>query len=142
MTHPADPGPRSVRLIFEYDDDRLRLVHQQQVDVAVTGFDLPREHTPGDHVEVRDADGTPLGRVAVRAPAGTSAEVFPEDPDDPITRTDLPAARGAFTVVVPVTADADHVAVVRVAPTSGRATAESAGTAAVTELASFPLEPR
>ncbi|GGP40991.1 hypothetical protein [Saccharothrix coeruleofusca] len=136
MSQPTPPpGPRSVRLVFTYEDDQVRLVLQQPVDLAVTGFDLPREATPGDHVEVRDAEGNALSRVPIRVGLSASAEVFPEHPGEPITRTDLPRAQGAFTVVVPVDEVADHVTVLRVP-------AGDVGVQSVTELASFPLEGR
>jgi hypothetical protein len=64
-------------------------------------------------------------------------EVFPEEPGRPITRTDLPEPSGAFTVVVPATAEADHVSVVRIAP--GRPSLAPGGGDDVVELASFPL---
>lgn len=138
----TSPDPRAVRLIFEYEGDRVRLVAQQPVDVAVTGFDLTREQIPGHYVEVRGGDDATLSRLRVPAAMSTSAEVFPEEPGQPILRTELPEARGAFTVVVPAPAEADHVSVVRVSPAAAGLAA--AGLAAaregVVELASFPLE--
>ena len=32
----------AMRLIFEYEGDQVRLVSQQPVDVAITGFDIAR----------------------------------------------------------------------------------------------------
>jgi hypothetical protein len=104
----------AVRLIFEYEGDDVRLVSQQPVDVAVTGFDLTRERRPGHYVEVRGARDETLSRVRVPTDLAASAEVFPEQPGEPITRVDLPVARGAFTVVVPASEAADHVSLVRV----------------------------
>jgi len=148
MTGPNGPAERTaVRLIFEYEGDEVRLVQQTPVDVAISGFDLPQEHVPGDHVEVRTADEGLLSRVPVRTGMSTSVEIFPEDPGDPITRTDLPVARGAFTVVVPVAEGADHVAVVRIRPgapeaseLARRTTEPVPGGPEVVELGTFPLE--
>lgn len=138
MTDSAQPPePRSVRLIFTYDGEDVRLLQQQPVDVAVSGFDLPQELSPGHHIEVRGADERVLSRVPIRVAMTTSAEVFPEDPTDPITRTELPRAQGAFTVVVPVSPSAEHVAVVRIAARSDEPGVEAVGS---TELARFPLE--
>lgn len=145
MTDPTPPpDPTAVRLIFEYEGDQVRLVHQQPVDVAISGFDLPREQLPGHHVEVRGAGEELLGRVPIRSAMSTSMEVFPENPGDPITRTDLPEARGAFTVIVPAGPQADHVTVVRIATGEGselaaRATSPVSGAPEVVELGSFPL---
>jgi hypothetical protein len=147
MSDPGQPAePRSVRLIFEYEGDQVRLVHQQPVDVAISGFDLPQEQLAGDHVEVRGVDERLLSRVPIRSAMTTSREVFPENPADPIVRTDLPQAQGAFTVVVPAPAEAHHVTVVRIAARPSEPGPGVIGPPPeVTELGSFPLgggEPR
>lgn len=152
-TQPAETSPmRAVRLIFEYDGDDVRLVSQQSVDVAVTGFDLPPAAVPGNYVELRDAAGDTMTRVPARAAFASSAEVFPEEPGAPITRIDVEHPRGAFTVVVPAPAGAEQVAVVRVEAAApppegeGEEGAPGAGPSAVPggteshDLATFALE--
>jgi hypothetical protein len=142
------PRASAIRLIFEYEGDEVRLVSQQPVDMAVTGFDLTQVPHPGHYVESRDAGGEPLNRVPVREAFEASAEVFPEQPGDPITRIDVPEPRGAFTVVVPAAADAARVVLLQVLPgadpraarPSGPATSPTAGEPQVVELAAFPLE--
>lgn len=146
----SEPSPiRAVRLIFEYEGDEVRLVSQQQVDMAVTGFDLARAQHPGVYVDARDADGRTLARVPARSAFAGSAEVFPEQPGEPIVRVDVPKPKGAFTVVVPAPQAAQQVAVVRVAPAKpdaqvppGGATTRVLGAAEATDLATFPLELR
>ena len=61
--------------------------------------------------------------------------MFPEHSGEPITRVDVAHPRGAFTVVVPVSKEADHVSIVRIAPVTGAVK----GKAEITELGSFPL---
>jgi len=142
---PQQSRRGSVRLIFEYDGDDIRLVHQQPVDMAISGLDTPREVLPGKHVEVRAADELVISRVPIRADLSASAEVFPESPDEPITRVDLPEAKGVFTVVVPVTDLADHVSLVRIPHPPAEPGQRGAPTAAPeqpTELARFALEER
>ncbi len=70
----------AMRLIFEYEGDQVRLVSQQPVDVAITGFDIARTQRPGWHVDTRDAAGRTLARVPARDAFSASAEVFPETP--------------------------------------------------------------
>ena len=143
-----DPQRRrrgSVRLIFEYEGDDIRLVHQERVDMAVSGFDTPREYMPGKHVEVRRADELVISRVPVRADLSASVEVFPESPDEPISRVDLPEAKGVFTVVVPVTELADHVSLIQIPPPPAeraKAGAPPRAPEEPTELARFALEER
>lgn len=137
---------RAVRLIFEYEGDRVRLVGQQTIEMVVTGFDIAREQQAGVYVDARDAGGKTLTRVAARNAFATSAEVFPERPGEAIVRVDLANPKGAFTVVVPTPTEASQVTVVRVAPPqpgvrapAGGATTRVEGAAEVTDLASFPL---
>jgi hypothetical protein len=137
----------AVRLIFEYDGDEVRLVSQQPVDVAVSGFDLAPAPVPGHYVEMRSAANEPLNRVPVRGAFATSAEVFPEQHGEPITRVDVAKPKGAFTVVVPAGPQAVRAALLQVMPSSGDPTtglaprlgAPAAGTPEVREIATFEL---
>jgi hypothetical protein len=98
------PLTRSVRLIFEFAADGVRLVEQHPVNITIG---LSRDHQAGDYVEVRDRDGRTISRVPVWVGLGTSVETFPQDP---YISSDAPRV---LTVVVPAPAEADHVAVVR-----------------------------
>ena len=135
----------AVRLIFEYDGDDVRLVSQQPVDVAVSGFDLAPAPAAGHFVELRTAANEPLNRVPVRGAFAASAEVFPEQHGDPITRVDVASPRGAFTVVVPAGPEAVRAALLQVVPPSRgsrpspRAAAPGAGEPEVREIATFEL---
>jgi hypothetical protein len=136
----------AMRLIFEYDGDQVRLVSQQPVDLAVTGFDIARSQRPGYYVDARDGHGHTLARVPARGAYSGSLEVFPEQPGEPISRVDVVKPHGAFTVVVPVPDGADHVSVVHVAQprpdtpgSASRAIGAVPETLEVRELAKFPL---
>lgn len=109
--------PQAVRFIFEFEGDQVRLVSQQNVNVAVTGFDLRGKRAPGDYVELRGAEGA-LSAVPIRAGMGASVEVFPE-PGQQFAHTEVAHPKGAFTVVVPAPKGTQQVAVVRVAPPVG-----------------------
>lgn len=137
----------SVRLIFESDSSGVRLVMQQPVDVAVTGFDVHPDVRPGHYVEIRDAAGTPLSRVPVHAAFTGSTEVFPEDHTQPITRLDTAGRPETFSVVLPAPPTSAQIAVVRIAATDPSTQMPGAGVtspvpaeAAVTDLASFPID--
>jgi hypothetical protein len=144
----TQPKPNlAIRLIFEYEGDQVRLVSQQPVDLAITGFDIARAQHPGYYIDTRNAAGRTLARVPARDAFAGSAEVFPERPGEPISRVDVPKPRGAFTVVVPAPEGADHVSVVRVAPPkpevrlpASGATSPVPGGPEVTDLAKFPLQ--
>ncbi|MFE5594792.1 hypothetical protein [Streptomyces sp. NPDC056549] len=134
MTSPQQPPPTpALRLVFEYEGDAVSLVLQQPVDTDISGFGTGSATGSGEFVETRDDDGQPLDRVPARGAFLESAEVFPEDHAEPITRVDV-EARGAFTVIVPAPAEATQVAVVRVVPSEREALAEDV------DLATFRLE--
>jgi hypothetical protein len=139
-----EPRPtRAVRLIFEYEGDRVRLVSEQPVEMAVTGFDLTPALSPGYYVDARDSADRTLARVAARDAFAASQEVFPEDPTQPITRVDVAEPRGAFTVVVPAADSTDHVTVLRLEPPEAAepgAPAAAAAVPQVIDLVSFPLK--
>ena len=101
---------RSVRMIFEFTADGVRLLEQHPVNVTVGIFGAQQS---GDYVEVRDRDGQTVSRVPVWTGLGSTVETFPQDPH---ISSDTPRV---LTVVVPAPPDADHVAVVRDTGTGG-----------------------
>lgn len=150
---PNDPPSRApqpaIRLIFEYEGDQLNLVGQYPVTKVVHQSD-PEQNSPGVYIDARSRSRGNVALARVRAPdemATTSAEIFPVGPGERLYRVDVPA-RGAFSVVVPAPAEADHVAVVQV-DTSGRTRRSRLRTRAVTtpdgaqatstDIAEFPL---
>jgi hypothetical protein len=111
---------KSVRLIFEYDGDQIRLIKRQEVDMippqsaAKSGF----AQEVGFWLEVRTAGMQVLHRQIMRDPVATHPEVFSNEPGKTIARSNEPSRKGAFTVVVPESTDSDHLAFVRANPTA------------------------
>ncbi|MGV1010283.1 MAG: hypothetical protein ACOYBY_17045 [Dermatophilaceae bacterium] len=141
--NPTQPAGlhKTIRLIFEYDGDTVTLVSQHSVDMAVPGFNVRAPRQPGHYVEVRNAAGEALSSVPVRGAFTGSAEVFPENPAEPIVRVDVPRPHGAFDVVVSVPEEAERVALLRILPTSDSLARGAAPAAAQPEeLATFPLD--
>jgi hypothetical protein len=125
------PVTRSVRLIFEFTADGVRLLEQHPVNVPThVTAGLFRDDQAGDYVEVRNRDGHIVSRVPVWAGLGSNVETFPQDP---YIGSDVPRV---LTVVIPVPPDADHVAVVR----DTRRTGNTAGPANVEVLGTFRLQ--
>jgi hypothetical protein len=138
------PPVRLVRLIFEYEGDRVRLIVQQPVDTAFASLDAPAGDHPGFFVDSRDASNATLARVAAHDAFAGSAEVFPERPGEPITRVDVGTPRGAFTVVIPAPDTTDHVTVLQIKPRPQPVDGASAVPAApeVIDLGTFPFDPK
>lgn len=139
VTGQSQRPSRAVRLIFEYDGDNVVLISQQDVDIASTGISALREPPPGNYIEVRAADGGALSRVPIGEVFSTSVEVFPEHAGEAIVRLDVEKPRGAFTVVVPATEEATHVAVLGVRAARGAEAKAGAERSAPEELGVFPL---
>jgi hypothetical protein len=95
MNDAAPPSPtRAVRLIFEYDGNQVRLVGQVPVEMTVTSVDVTPSEGPAYYVDTRDAADQTLARVTAHGAFATSAEVFPEQPGQPIVRVDVAQPRG------------------------------------------------
>lgn len=130
---------RAVRLIFEYEDDNVVLISQQDVDIAASRLDARQEAPPGNYVEVRTEDGGALSRVPIGDVFSTSVEVFPEYAGDAIVRVNAEKSRGAFSVVVPAVEEATQVAVLKIQATRGAEPKTDAQRSAPEELGVFPL---
>jgi hypothetical protein len=99
----------------------------------------------GYYLETRAADDSTLHRARVDHAFSGSMEVFPEDPLGGIARVDAPRRKGAFMVVVPASAVADHVSLINVQEAFEPASTDSsiARTAPRSvEVARFPLTQR
>jgi hypothetical protein len=132
---------RSLRLIFEYDGDRVELVSRQPVDMVAPSSEPLEDFADrlGSWIDLRDPDGVALHRQMLHDPVGASTEVFSPDPEASLRRVERTRQKGAFTVVVPDLPGADHVAVVAdVAPPPG-ARAEGAAPPPERRVLSFPL---
>jgi hypothetical protein len=147
MSEQPSARAAGVRLIFEYEGDTVRLVSQVPVDVDVASFSAA-EASSAHFVETRNDQGAVLTRVPVHGAFVQSAEVFPEDHTQEITRVET-ESRGAFTVLVPAQDGAVRVAVMRVAtprldvpPGGGQSPSPTPDAAQDVELGTFPLERR
>jgi hypothetical protein len=126
-------GPQRVwRLVCAVTDEGVRILSRRQVEMILPPSD-PLEEVPrgvGFWAELRDADERALYRRVMADPLEADIEV-PGEPGEP-SFTRLPAPPGgAFAVLVPDLAGADHVSLVRGEPGVARARAA--------EVARLPL---
>lgn len=142
----AQPGPaRAMRLIFEYEGDKVRLISQTAVDMALTGSDITHTEQAAYFVDSRDAADRTLARVSAHGAFASSTEVFPEQHGSPITRVDITHPKGAFTVIAPAPEDIHHVTVLKVSQKPPTAAGEDHGVGPkviapqIQDLASFPI---
>lgn len=102
------PVRGSVRLLFEYQGARVRLVERQQLEgIAPTGSaePLPRRAS-GFWIELRDGADRRLYQRVVHQPVRFQAEVFGEKPGDRLEWRSVADPRGTFDLVVPDLPDA------------------------------------
>jgi hypothetical protein len=110
--------PKAVRLIFEYDGNQIRLIKQQAVEMMPPPSDAKADFArdAGFWLELRSAGMQVLHRQIMRDPIASHPEVFSNEPGKTVSRSNEPSTKGAFTVVIPDTADSDHLAFVRANP--------------------------
>jgi hypothetical protein len=100
---PAPVSRRTVRLRFEYEGDKVRLVFARKVEMITppaTETALGDTHS-GAWVELRDARGKMLYQRAIHSPVRTDQEIFSEDPKTPISRVPAENMKGVFEVLIP-----------------------------------------
>lgn len=112
-----------IRLTFEHSADGVTLVSRQRVEMVLPAqYRVPEEAAaPAFVAELRDSADQVLHRTAIRDPLQPHREVFSPDPDRSISRVPVDRPEGAFTVIVPDTPEADHLALLSSGPTRDRA---------------------
>jgi hypothetical protein len=114
---PAE-SPKSMRLIFSYDGDDVKLISQQPVQMMappsdpVKGYDKRK----GFWAELKSDRDKTLYRQVMHNPTRNDAEVFSDDPDEGISREPAPKRKGVFVVVVPDSDKGREVTLSRSAP--------------------------
>jgi hypothetical protein len=134
--YETEPAP-AVRAIFEHRGDQVRLV-----DVVSVAKRLPgsaplddRSGAAGNWIELRNARGEPVYRSDLSPALFDGPEVVPESPGGEITRPTT-TAHGAFSVILPLGVDADHIALLGNAGAPGqRSPARELLTVPMAELA-------
>ena len=129
------PPTAAWRITFEYDGDDVRVVSQERVEMLAPpdDEDLLSLGEAGYWVEVRGDDDSVLYRQVVHDPIKTDAEVFPEDPSQPIERVQLDRPQGVFQVVVPDLPGGNHAVL------KGRASRQELREKPARQLARTPL---
>lgn len=117
--------PVAVRLIFAYEGGDLRLVSRQRVDMVTPPTDAPAAPAVmgGVWAELRDVRGQVLERRVVPDFQRGNVEVFGPEPTSSVSRAPVERPSGAFAVLLPEVAGADHVALLAAPEPTGLTTA-------------------
>jgi len=119
----------AIRFIFGHSADGVTLISRQRVDMTLPAQD-PASEDAEPHAllaELRGSDDQVLHRTAIPNPLEAHREVFSEEPGRSISRVPVAQPEGAFTVIVPDTPDADHLALMMAEPAHLHADATLAG---------------
>lgn len=121
----APPPSRTLRLTFAYDENGIRLLRSQSVEMIAPPSVVPPppKGQAGYWFEVRDAKGELVHHRPLHDPVRNDLEVFSDDPKQSITRVPNPNPRGEFTVLVPDLPDA--AALILMGPPMGKPFAPS-----------------
>jgi len=135
MTSPQQ-AKRTLRLIFEYEGNTVRLVSQQRVSMIPppsTSILDPQEGQTGFWYELRDNQDLSVYSRVVANPIPLECEVFSDDPNESIRRQEIEVAQGTFVLLAP---DIPEAASVVLFSPPLQLTERAGGT---TELARFDL---
>ncbi len=145
---------RTVRLVFSYQGDEVRLVSRQKVDMippaptgppmerGAAGRSLAAAPAAGCWYEVRDAGDRALLRQPMADPIRRDVEVFSPDPGRSIRRAPQANPRGTFVVLVPDLPEGREV-VLLAAPGPGAGfAADARAEGGVREIARVALDDR
>ena len=101
----------SLRLVFEYRGDEVRLMSTSRVSMVsprTDALEFPKT-TTGFWFEIRNSKGRLLYRQVKENPIKRFVEVRSEDPDHPLVWKESKDPRGIFAVVIPDLADAEEL---------------------------------
>ena len=133
------PSERAVRLIFEYEDDNVRLVSAQHVEMTVPASDPLQEYDrQGCWVALHDAQNRTLFRRVLPQAMSNDVEGPSDLPGHPLVRRPVDRPAGMFVVLVPELAEAEEVTVWNNPHPQERARFARAGG----ELVRFPMPKR
>lgn len=101
----------TVRIVFEYDGEKVRVVSSQRVDMLVP-FSEPLvdyAHLQGSWIEVRDREERPLYRHLLPHMLQSDVEGPSDSPGYPMTRRPVDRPKGMFVALVPDLPAATHI---------------------------------
>jgi hypothetical protein len=106
---------KAVRLIFSYEGDKVKLVSQKPVRMTIPPSDSLEDYEEhkGFWAELKNEKKKTLYRRVVHNPIKTDVEIFPDSPEQGITRVPSPKRSGTFTVLVPDTVKGHEVTLSR-----------------------------
>ncbi len=131
---PDRNGIRTLRLIFEYEGDKISLISRQSVGMIPPPTTARAvEGQTGFWYELRDGQDRPLYQRVTQNPIHYDSEVFTGEPKESIRRQVVPSPKGTFVLLVPEIPEAESIVLLG-APLSPTAHSRSAR-----ELIRFPL---
>ena len=112
----------ALRILYEYDKNGVRPVSRMRVAMMVPDpvTSAPRTDQAGLWCELHDRQGKVLYHRILHHALGHNAEVFSKDPGEPMFRTPVADAAGAFEVIVPDIPEGYAVALVGPHHSSGK----------------------
>jgi hypothetical protein len=104
------PSPRTLRMYFVYEGDRVDLVDLERVEMMPD----PSEHfgdqeQAGFWYELQDAEGCVLYRRVVESPLRSALEVPTGDPEQPLAWQEMDTPGGEFVLFAPHIDEAESI---------------------------------
>jgi hypothetical protein len=103
--------PHALRLTFEYDRDKVRLVDRRSIHMIAppSVTPPPSEKQSGFWIEIKDDKGKRLYSRVEYNPIRYDTEVFSDKPGENIVRRPLLHPKGTFVLLVPDFPEAESI---------------------------------
>lgn len=103
--------PRTLRLVFTYEGDKIDLLDQQSIEMVP----FPSEPVPlerdrvGFWYELQDSEEHTLYQRAIASPLKAAVEVSSDDPERPLKWQEMEHAQGHFVLYAPDIDEAHNI---------------------------------
>lgn len=107
----APNKPKTLRLVYAYEGDEVKLVSKQSVDMLLPAQETKPEAlaSPGLKYELRDKEECSLFANIIENPLRSDIEVFSNNPKQTARRVEMPKKKGTFVLLVPEISEAENL---------------------------------
>lgn len=107
----AQKKPKTLRLVYAYDGDEVKLVSKQRVDMLLPAQETKPEvlASPGLKYELRDKEECSIFSNIIENPLRSDIEVFSDNPKQTARRVEMPKKKGSFVLLIPEISEAENL---------------------------------
>jgi hypothetical protein len=132
----APAKPKTLRLVYAYEGDEIKLVSKQSVDMLLPSPESKPEALDsfGLKYELRNKEEHPLFGNIIENPLRSDIEVFSDNPERTVRRVEMPKKKGVFVLLVPEIPEAENMVLLENKPSERGLRAFKAGETMTPEM--------